>query len=353
MYEKVLKVISVVIAVFTVVVCVSVFFMPQIHEQAVKAAELEESFVNGNGQAEAVNKVEVKADIVEEEELGGQLRIQMPEGISSDKVSIVNDYVRQTVFISFKSDEKDYFSNHSISGSSDHIASLFYYKQGDDGVIELGMDRLYEINTDFYGDSLYLDFVNPHDIYDKVVVIDAGHGSRASGAVKLNIEEKNIDLQIVLQLKKLLDESEENIGVYYTRLEDSNPTLSQRVEMANKSDADLFISIHNNSSQYGNFSSLNGTQVLYSESDTSELSSEKLAKICLDNVVDALGSRKIGLLKADDIYIIRTSEVPVALIEVGFMTNKEELEKLNSEEYQKAAAQGIYNAIFEAFKEGF
>ena len=49
----------------------------------------------------------------------------------------------------------------------------------------------------------------------------------------------------------------------------------------------------------------------------------------------------------------RTSEVPVALIEVGFMTNKEELELLRSEEYQHAAAQGIYNAVMRAFAEGY
>ena len=127
----------------------------------------------------------------------------------------------------------------------------------------------------------------------------------------------------------------------------------QRVELANLCDADLFISVHNNSSSSGNFSSLSGTQVMYSQSDDSELSSKKLAQICLDNVSDTLGSRKRGLLKGDNIYIIRSSEVPVALIEVGFMTNRDELENLVSEEYQQRAAQGIYNAVMEAFEEGY
>ncbi len=66
-----------------------------------------------------------------------------------------------------------------------------------------------------------------------------------------------------------------------------------------------------------------------------------------------LGSRNKGLVEGNSIYIIRTSEVPVALIEVGFMTNKEELELLRSEEYQHAAAQGIYNAVMRAFAEGY
>ena len=92
---------------------------------------------------------------------------------------------------------------------------------------------------------------------------------------------------------------------------------------------------------------------MYSQSDDSELSSKKLAQICLDNVSDTLGSRKRGLLKGDNIYIIRSSEVPVALIEVGFMTNRDELENLVSEDYQQKAAQGIYNAVMEAFEEGY
>ena len=61
----------------------------------------------------------------------------------------------------------------------------------------------------------------------------------------------------------------------------------------------------------------------------------------------------MGLLPGDEIYIIRTSNVPVALIEVGFMTNNTELQKLNSEEYQIQAAQGIYQAMKQAFQEGY
>ena len=58
-------------------------------------------------------------------------------------------------------------------------------------------------------------------------------------------------------------------------------------------------------------------------------------------------------MEGDSIYIIRTSEVPVALIEVGFMTNKDELEKLNSDVYQRETAEGVYQAVLRAFEEGY
>jgi N-acetylmuramoyl-L-alanine amidase len=70
-------------------------------------------------------------------------------------------------------------------------------------------------------------------------------------------------------------------------------------------------------------------------------------------VTEALESRDKGLVEGDEIYIIRTSEVPVALIEVGFMTNQEELNLLNSTDYQKKAAEGVYDAVLDAFAKGY
>ena len=92
---------------------------------------------------------------------------------------------------------------------------------------------------------------------------------------------------------------------------------------------------------------------MYSESDTKELGSKAFAQICLDHVTEALKSRDKGLVEGDEIYIIRTSEVPVALIEVGFMTNQEELNLLNSTDYQKKAAEGVYDAVLDAFAKGY
>ena len=83
------------------------------------------------------------------------------------------------------------------------------------------------------------------------------------------------------------------------------------------------------------------------------LSSRHLAQICLEEITGATGSKNNGLTYGNGIYIIRKNEVPAALIEVGFMTNQEELNKLNSPEYQKQAAQGIYNAIMRALDEGY
>lgn len=352
MDEKVLRWITVLMGAMTIVVCVCLYFFPDVHAKAVLAAEqqMKEEYTGDNAALVSVSA----PDVVEQDKgLDAQLEIGLPQSLTEEQIQIENDYVTQTVYIRFAHGVADYFEDYRIRGSSDHIAALSYYKDREEGVIALSLDQVYELQSKYEAGNLYLDFIDPHDIYDKVVVIDAGHGSRVPGAVKNGVFEKNIDLAIVLELKKLFDEADDNIGVYYTRTSDTNPTFEQRVQLANKSHADLFISVHNNSSDSGNFTKTNGTQVMYSESDKSELSSKRFAQICLDNVVEKFGSRSIGLLEGDSIYIIRTSEVPVALIEVGFMTNYEELDKLKDPEYQAKAAEGIYQAIMEAFEEGY
>ena len=337
MDRKVLKMATAVILVLTILIPCTIRRMPDMHEQYALAEEIRSAPIL---QTHAKASVAPENVVKESNTLNGQLKIEIPQGIDGSGIKVSEDYLTQTIYIKVTTDVRDYFSKYDISGSSDKIASLQYYNEGGNGVIAISMNRLYEFTYKLENGALYMDFIDPHDIYDKVIVIDAGHGSRMSGATKNGIQEKDINLDIVLQLKALFDAYDGNIGVYYTRTDDSNPTLQQRAELANKAGT-------------GNFTSVNGTQVLYSESDDRELGSKKLAQICLDNVTAATGSNDFGLLKADDIYIVRSSEAPVALIEVGFMTNRDELAKLADPEYQKTAAQGIFNAVLEAVKEGY
>lgn len=282
-----------------------------------------------------------------------KLNIELPEGVADEDVEIENDYIGHTVYVRFPKAVSNYAENHIVRGSSDHIAGLSYYKENGKGVLEIKLDKACEHYFSYQDGFLRIEFMGLHDVYEQVIVIDAGHGGKQPGAVKKDINEKDINLKIVKQLKALLDEvDEEKLKVFYTRLDDTNPSLQERAEMANQLQADLFISVHNNASASGKFTDLNGTMVLYSP-DESDNSSKRLAEICLKNVTASAGSTNKGLVKGDNIYIVRASEVPVALIEVGYMTNTVELNNLCTPAYQKKVAQGIYNAIMEAFEEGF
>lgn len=339
MQEKILKISSIILTLTTLA---AVFVLSRMPETKAE----EEMVMSG------LEKLDYDTAKAEEEEVSflQQLRLELPKGTGAEDITIEKDYVRQLITITLPKVEKDYFEKHPLLGRSDHIAELYMEK----GVIDITMDAVYEVESTVEDGFLYLDFCTPQEIYDKVVVIDAGHGGKAPGAIKQGIQEKELNLGILLELKKLLDKNDRNIGVYYTRTEDCNPTFDQRAQLANKSNANLFISIHNNSTTDGEMSEYNGTEVMYDEAKGEEgLSSKHLAEICLEETTAVTGSKNNGLTYGNSIYIIRSSKVPVALIEVGFMTNQAELDKLCSEGYQKQVAQGIYNAIIRALDEGY
>ncbi|MFP3155881.1 N-acetylmuramoyl-L-alanine amidase [Lachnospiraceae bacterium ZAX-1] len=289
----------------------------------------------------------------DEEELEHQMRITLPSGMTEEDIAIRCDYVQQLVTITIPGIDENYFYDHPLLGSSNHIDDLMIGSDIGVGVIEITLDQVYEIQSSVQNSCLYLDFMLPHDLYEKVVVVDAGHGGTEPGAVKQGVLEKGINLAIVLELKKLLDENGK-IKVYYTRTEDVSVSLDQRVQLANKADANLFVSVHSNSTKDGKMSNYHGTEVMYDEEKADEeMGSMQFSEIMLSETVATLGSKNDGLIRGHNIYIIRTSQVPVALVEVGFMTSLEELESLQNEEYQKKAAQGIYNGIIRALEEGY
>ena len=282
-----------------------------------------------------------------------QLRLELPKNSSRDDVTIENNYVTRTIDIQIKGVGADYLIRYPMIGKSDHIEDLNYLWDQNSGTLELSMEHVYELSLDWQEQYLYIDFIAPKDIYDRIVVIDAGHGANMPGAIVGNVQEKDIDLAIVRELKKLFDDAgDEKLGVYYTRLDDSDPAFADRSGLANDTGANLFVSIHNNS--YPASEAVNGTAVLYDEKkETKGNSSRHLAEILLKKTTDALGTKNMGLVAGNDIYIIRTSEAPAALVEVGFMTNPKELADLTDEKYQKKCARAIYEGILQALEEGY
>ena len=282
-----------------------------------------------------------------------QLRLEIPKGASKDTIAIDNHYVTQTIEFKLPGTDENYLARYPMIGKSDHIERLDYITSKDGGILELKMDGVYELDLDWEEKYLFIDFLTPQEVYDKVIVIDAGHGAGMPGAIIDGVQEKDIDLAIVQQLKKIFDsKKDEKLGVYYTRLDDSDPDFSDRSGLANLSNANLFVSIHSNS--FVQDASIHGTGVLYDEKkDAAGNSSKHLAEILLKNITETLGTKNRGLIPGNNIYIVRTSEVPAALVEVGFMTNKKELANLTNENYQKKCAEAIYLGIMQALEEGY
>lgn len=182
---------------------------------------------------------------------------------------------------------------------------------------------------------------------EKIVVIDAGHGGSDPGAVYSHngaeYKEKVINFAVAKKVSDIL--SANGIRVEMTRTGDTYPTLTERSAFANKLGAAMFVSIHSNS--FPNNNAVNGIEVYYSKTNNGErygLTSKTLATDVYKNLIKNTSASQRGV-KTEQHVVTRTSEMPAILIELGFITNQEEAEKLYSEEYRDLLAGAIASAI--------
>lgn len=200
-------------------------------------------------------------------------------------------------------------------------------------------------------------YVNSDRVEKKeyTVVLDAGHGSSDSGKVGINgVLEKDINLSISKKTKKHLEKK--GIRVVMTRDKDESlaegengnrkvQDMKARVKRINDTKPDLAVSIHQNSYHE---ESIHGAQVFYYEHSES---GEKDARI-LQEALLAVDPDNTRQVKANTTYyLLKRTEVPILIVECGFLSNQEEAEKLASEDYQKEIAKAIANGIESCLKD--
>ncbi|MCR5098092.1 MAG: N-acetylmuramoyl-L-alanine amidase [Lachnospiraceae bacterium] len=278
-----------------------------------------------------------------------QLRLTLPRDVDGSAITYTQDAMTKSFELTIPGVDGSYFYDYPMVGSSDGIRELTFAHAGGKGILDITTTKIRILKLTVEDSYVYLDFEDPHDVFDSIVVVDAGHGGKDVGANRENIFEKDINLSISYKLWSYFAKSDYNIGVYYTRVDDSFISLEDRVALANDLKADLFLSIHNNSTASGRMSGINGAEVMYRVSDESGRSRE-FAETCLNELLEELGCNSKGVVAGDNIYIIRTSEVPVALAEIGFLTNKEELNDLSDENYQDRAAHALYKGVIKTLK---
>ncbi|MCB0445524.1 MAG: N-acetylmuramoyl-L-alanine amidase [Gelidibacter sp.] len=217
-----------------------------------------------------------------------------------------------------------------------------------------------------------------------VVVLDAGHGGHDPGNLGNGFKEKDIALKIVLDIGKAL-ERHPNIKVIYTRKTDVFVTLRGRAAIANKADADLFVSIHcnsHNSDAHGTETFVLGVantqrnfeiakkenEVIFLESDYKQHyegfdpnspestiglmilqeeytdNSIKLARLIEDNFAESQKRNSRGVKQAS-LWVMHNTYMPSVLVEVGFLTYLPEGKFLNSPKGQHEMANSIYSSI--------
>lgn len=210
-------------------------------------------------------------------------------------------------------------------------------------LLEFDADRIFSYNLYQDENYVYITFCNPKDVFDKIVVVDAGHGGADTGtyAKSGDWNEKDFNLDFVRKMEECWNHN--NIKLYFTRLEDTKVTLVERVNFVNDLQADLFVSLHCNSSDENSGS---GLEVLYKSNEYVE-ESKNFAKKCLKALEGVTGLTNRGLLKGKRIYIIRNANMPTILLELGFLSDSRDLAYLSNEENRKKMAETICQMIWE------
>lgn len=261
--------------------------------------------------------------------------------ITSYEVNEVDNSVKEVVTKDFG---RDICHGITIETGKDPITNLYTAQ------ILIELDSVYTHFIYEDSDYFYIDLRKPSEVFEKVIVIDAGHGGKDAGALSVysSSYEKDINLDILLHLKELL--MKENIKVYYTRTADDKVFLRPRVTLANAVDCDYFISIHCNSNEV---TGPNGTEVLYYDTEFKGVKASELASIFADEISKTIPLINRGIVEksGDDIFIMKKAQVPSILIEVGYMSNIYDMSYLSDSENRKAVAQGIYNGIIRAYAE--
>ena len=193
--------------------------------------------------------------------------------------------------------------------------------------------------------------------YSKTIFLDPGHGGRDSGAYYYGIAEKDLNLQVSRKLRKRLEE----LGYTVLTSRDSDVDVdfvTERSRMVNKTNADFFISIHFNAT--GNDTTLNlGIQTYSYKEDAGYPSkinqywhnnpdrmseSNRLAADLHSSLLTETGARDAGLLQAT-FAVLRETAKPAVLLELGYMDNSEENQRIRSEQYQDKLVEGIIKGI--------
>lgn len=192
-------------------------------------------------------------------------------------------------------------------------------------------------------------------VANKTIVLDAGHGGIDPGAMNNDktILEKDVNLAITKKLRDLLEASgatvimtrDKDVSLYE---EDENKTIRQkynenlrnRKNIIDKSDADVFVSIHLNAFEQSKYY---GAQTFYPKGKDDGKELAQFIQDELKRVVDQDNDRKIK--PRDDIYLLKNTTMPSVLIECGFLSNEKESKLLADSKYQDKVAWAIYVGI--------
>ena len=274
-------------------------------------------------------------------------------GITRAQITDYDDYFNHRFSIKLPGDHTAFLSQYPIIANSTMIKDItIFVNDRNETEIRITTTKLqgYEYVTD--QNNIYINIGDPRDIYPNIVILDPGHGGPANGAQYFGSKEKDINLKILYELgSKYFNADPSRLKVYYTRETDVDMTLANRAAYASKMGADLFVSLHMNASTAA---AAYGTEVYYSNNNNTPsaagLTSKRMAELFVSNLTNGLGMLDRGA-KAEKYTVVHKNTVPAVLIELGFLSNKNDYAKISDPVFQENSVKIIYETIVQIFEQ--
>lgn len=173
------------------------------------------------------------------------------------------------------------------------------------------------------------------------LILDAGHGGNDVGTGDPDYYEKDINMDIVRQMKELLEYC--GVHVILTRDGDQTVALQERSALANESEADWFVSVHCNYCEED--ASVAGLECYYwFNSAEGQAFAEKIVETAAES-----GEINVRGTKTEDFHVLRETNIPAVLIETGYISNREDRKNLYDSDYQKTLSLYLVKGIIEGF----
>lgn len=285
-------------------------------------------------------------------------RIIIPKLSKESSAELEDEYINRKIRITVNNSQYSAYTKDMVLCDKDVVKEIGIKDvcpPGSDTVstlitIELG--SVYEYNLYEENNKYIIDMFDIHSVYDKVIVIDAGHGGGDNGCGSLDSRyyEKDVTLSIVKLLKERLDETD--IKVYYTRLADETVYLKPRAALANAVRADMFISIHCN--YYDRYPAyrISGAETLYSSFNKKmKILNRRLANIMIDEFTSATDINKRSVInRKKELFILKKSRVPSTIVEMAYLSNADDVKHFKNIKKRKKVVEGLYNGIVEAYE---
>lgn len=278
------------------------------------------------------------------------ITLAKPTGLGNGVMSCVDDYHNKRLVVSVPGNYSSYYNSNKPALPSGVTYTVKYVSSNNTTQIIFTTSEINGFRVQEDANYLYIMNGKPKDLFKNVIVLDAGHGGSDSGAVGNGYYEKDFTLSIVQAAKTYFD-TNSDYKVYYTRLNDTYPSLSDRYKLANNVEADIFISVHINSAG----ATATGTETLYNPDrnkvSAAGLSCYQLAHITQQHVKAATGFADRGLKQrctrlGNGLAVLNNNNGPATLTEIGFISNHAEAIAMatNLNNYGLA----VYNAVVNA-----